>query len=69
MGNYTSQPQEIKGNTISIPHLHSNEEAKLIQYGNMVDGYTAKIPTLYSMAQGYERSQKFKNYFEDNVFK
>ncbi|MCY6960495.1 hypothetical protein [Clostridium brassicae] len=69
MENYTSQPQEIKGNTITIPHFHSNEEAKSIQYVNMVDGYTAKTPTLHSIAQGYEKSQKFKELFEDNIFK
>lgn len=67
MENYTLQPQEIKGNSMNIPHFYEINGS--LQYSDTLQEYTGQIPTLHSVAQTYEKNEKLKEIFNNNVFK
>lgn len=67
--NIVSQPQELKNDTVIIPHMYSSDEARAIQYANMAEGYCTQLTTVHSLAQGYERNREMKDAFHNNMFK
>jgi hypothetical protein len=52
---------------MNIPHFYEINGS--LQYSDTLQEYTGQIPTLHSVAQTYEKNEKLKEIFNNNVFK
>ncbi|MGY0373593.1 hypothetical protein [Clostridium sp. JNZ J1-5] len=67
MENYGSQQQETRGNIVRVPHYYQNVETNLTGKYHTMGEYSGDIPTLNTVAQGYDRNEKLREILGNNL--
>lgn len=68
MGNYISQPSEIKGNKISTPRFRENDEVDIVKNYKAIGNIGLKIPSIHSIAENYGEDNRLQEGIEKSLF-